>query len=259
MSTQRKAHSVSAIADRIDAGGIETPAPADTAVVARTNALNGALSATVRQLAIAIWQQHPDWEGAAAYSPFAACTYVEFTLPAYPNLRLQLFPGRRVHITNRIYWDATLISSFEVPAYTRRRHLPFFRRVIRATEIGCAAEMIDQWLDAHGRFYDALVEGEAASMAAKIQREQRMRQELWTQLLGPLPLDPNANIQTAEHRSTPRIKLTMGEVTINASPDGAALTIVLPPEQKERLPEVIAALNQMVSDLARTPLEKGNN
>lgn len=249
MISMRTASSAQSMNATQDASDWETMSDAHASAVAKANALNGAISATMRQLAIAIWQQHPDWEGTTAYSQFASCSYVEFKVPEYPNLRLHLFPGGRVHITNRIYWDATLINAFETPAYIKRRHKPFFRRVIRAADRECIAAIIDQWLAANGAFYDALVEAEAADAAARASREQQARQELWAQLLGPMPLDPRANIQTAERRSTPRIELTVGNVAVSATPNGAALTIVLPSEQKTLLPEIIATLNQTVSRL----------
>ncbi|MFN3334915.1 MAG: hypothetical protein ACK47M_20640 [Caldilinea sp.] len=232
---------------------------ASTAVLVKANALSSTIPATVRQLAIEIWRQHPHWEGMAGHSPIVACNYIEFTAPEYPNLRLQLLPGRRVHITNRVYWDESLVSSFDVPAYTERRHKPFFRRVVRSREGESITAIIDQWLALHGASFDALVAAEAAATEAKARRKQQERQQLWAQLLAPLPFEPKANIQTADRYSTPQIELTVGEVAVSATPNGTALTITLTPEQKAQLPEIIAALNQMVSDLARTPLEKGNN
>lgn len=143
MYSMRSTTSVRSMNAAQSASKWETTSDACATAVAKANALHGAISASVRQLAIAIWRQHPDWEGTAAYLQLASCNYVEFTMSEYPNLRLHLLPGHRVHITNRVYWDAALVSEFDVPAYTKRRHKPFFRCVIRTADRECTTAAID--------------------------------------------------------------------------------------------------------------------
>ncbi len=209
-----------------------TPYPADTwPQTSRANASadssKNVREPSARALAIAIWQRHPSWQGSPGYSQSTHDSCLEFVMPEYANLRLHLFADCRVHITNRRYWDATVVASYETSAYHQRRHRPFFNCAADGLTHTQMADRIDRWLAKYGACYDALVSAESADIEARTRQEQQERASLWVQLLGAIPFNPDAEIQTTHRHSVPKIETAVGKVAISADPDQIELTITL--------------------------------
>lgn len=218
---------------------------------AATNAdlLQDVWQSSARALANAIWQRHPSWQGSPGYSQFSHDSCLEFVMPEYANLRLHVFADCRIHITNRRYWDATIVSSHDTPAYHQRKHRPFFNYIAAGTKHKWTADRIDRWLDKYGVFYDALVSAESAEIEVRTREEQQERTSLWAQLLGAIPFNPDADIQTIYRHSVPKIETTVGKVAISADPGRIELTITLQPSCRSELDTIVADLNSAIATL----------
>ncbi len=237
-----------------------TPYPADTRPqTSRANASadssKNEREPSARALAFAIWQRHPSWQGSPGYSQATHDSCLELVMPEYANLRLHLFADCRVHITNRRYWDATVVASYETSAYHQRRHRPFFNCAADGLTHTQMADRIDRWLGKYGAYYDALVSAESADIEARTRQEQQERASLWVQLLGAIPFNPDAEIQTTHRHSVPKIETAVGKVAISADPDQIELTITLRPSCRSDLDTILADLNSVIEALDALPPE----
>ncbi len=236
------------------------PYPADTGPQTNRADASADSSKSVRErsarvFAISIWQRHPGWQGSPGYSQFTHDSCLEFVIPEYANLRLHLFADCRVHITNRRYWDTTVVAPDETSAYHRRRHQPFFNRAADGLTYTQMVDTIDRWLGKYGAYYDALVSAESADIEARTRQEQQERASLWMQLLGAIPFNPDAEIQTAHRYSIPKIETAVGKVAISADPNQIELTITLRPSCRPDLDTILANLNSAIETLDALPPE----